>query len=139
MFCYFRFLSSRWMPWCFLLVFLNRKGYGFGGEIEREFLVYVELQKGSLFRIVCFLKTVIHFLVVFAKGILVRAISFSDFITQTKFCGWIAICCISLFYPLVLGRPARGRHYLGKIYRLPMNIFIINNKLLIIVSRPYIW
>ena len=131
MFCYFRFLSSRWMAWCFLLVFLNWKGYGFGGEIEREFLVYVELQKGSLFGIVCFLKTVIHFLVVFAKGILVRAISFSDFITQTKFCGWIAICCISLFCPLVLVRPARGRHYLGTIYRLPMNIFIINNKLTI--------
>ena len=118
------------MAWCFLLVFyLSWKGYGFGGEIEREFLVYVELQKGSLFGIVCFLKTVIHFLVVFAKGILVRAISFSDFITQTKFCGWIAICCISLFNPLVLAKPARGRHYLGKIYLLPINIFIIDNKL----------
>ena len=91
------------------------------------------IAKNSLFGIVCFLTTVIHFLVVFAKGILVRAISFSDFITQTKFCGWIAICCISLFYPLVHGRPARGRHYLGKIYRLPMNIFIINNKLMIII------
>ena len=129
-FCYFRFLSSRLMAWCFLLVFfVTEKVTVSERRLKENFWFMWNCKKAVFFGIVCFLKTVIHFLVVFAKGILVRAISFSDFITQTKFCGWIAICCISLFYPLVLARPARGRHYLGKIFSLPTNIFIVNNKL----------
>ena len=84
------------MAWCFLLVFLTEKVTVSEGRLKENFWFMWNCKKAVFFGIVCFLKTVIHFLVVFAKGILVRAISFSDFITQTKFCGWIAICCISI-------------------------------------------
>ena len=98
-------------------------------RLKENFWFMWNCKKAVFLGIFGFLKTVIHFLVVFTKGILIRAISFLDFITKTKFCGWIAICCISLFYPLVLARPARGRHYLGKIFSLPINVLIVNNKL----------